>query len=174
MQALSAIAILLVGILPGLYLLIRYNGLVAARRLLRESWSRVDVELRHRHDLASRAIEIARTDASQQAEALENLVLLRDRCAADRSASRSRGHAEAALTAALQALLAREEAGPRYHGLREELADNEARLARALDAHNTQVRAYRRLSETFPGSLVAGMFGFQTVGLFEIKSSPAQ
>ena len=53
MEVLIVILVLLGGVflLPVLWVIVQYNGLVGLRNHIREAWSNVDTELKRRYDL---------------------------------------------------------------------------------------------------------------------------
>jgi LemA protein len=51
----------------------------------------------------------------------------------------------------------------------EELTSTENKVAFARQAYNDSVMGYNNRREMFPGSLVAGSFGFQPAALLEIE-----
>jgi len=53
--------------------------------------------------------------------------------------------------------------------LSRELAGTENRIAGTRQAFNEAVRQYNTARETFPNSILSGMFGFQPATLFELK-----
>jgi LemA protein len=175
MEAISAIALLFLGLVPGLYLLVQYNGLVALRNHIRESWSDIDTELTRRYDLIPRLVEVARGYAAHEREVFESVTALRDRCAANRGSVSSQSADEAQLVAGLQTLLARVEAYPelkadgQFQNLHHELVNTEDRIQAARRFYNGNVRDYRNKCESFPSSVVASMFGFQRIGFFEVE-----
>lgn len=175
MEAVSAIVILLVGIVPGLYLLVQYNGLVALRNHIRESWSDIDTELKRRYDLIPRLVEVVRGYAAHERETLEKVAALRDLCAANHGSVRSQSGDESELVAGLRTLFARVEAYPalkadaQFQNLHRELVNTEDRIQAARRLYNGNARDYRNKCESFPSSIVAGMFGFRPAGFFEVE-----
>lgn len=168
MDAIAAIVLLFLGIIPGLYLLVQYNTLLAQRGRLRESWSGVGAALRRRHDLVPRLVETARGRAPGEPDGLENLIALRDRCAADHDSVRSQSRNEAALVSALRTLLS---GSTINDALQAELTDVERDIQDASRSYNGHVRAYRKKCESFPSSVIASMFGFHPAGPFEAGSA---
>lgn len=77
------------------------------------------------------------------------------------------------MTSALSRLLAISEnypdlqASEQFTGLRDELAGAENRIAVARQDYNTAVQEFNRNTRTFPGNVVAGMFGFSEKPYFE-------
>jgi LemA protein len=57
-----------------------------------------------------------------------------------------------------------------FRKLQDELAGTENRIARARDLFNQAVKPYNTKVRAFPGSMLAGMFGFSQKGYFEAKA----
>jgi LemA protein len=177
MDALVYICILFVGLVPGLYMLVQYNTLIALRNHIREAWSDIDTELKRRYDLIPRLVEVARGYAAHEREVFERVALLRDRCASNHGTIKSQANDEAELVAGLQTLLARVEAYPelkadaQFQNLHRELVNTEDRIQASRRFYNGNVRDYRNKCESFPSSLVAQMFSFQPASFFEVESA---
>lgn len=177
METLALIAILFLGLGPGIYLLVQYNALVALRNHIRESWSDIDTELKRRYDLIPRLVQIAKGYAAHEREVLERVTALRERCAANNGSVASQAGDEIELVGALRTLFARIEAYPQlkadaqFQNLHRELVNTEDRIQASRRFFNGNVRDYRNKCESFPSSIVASMFGFQPVGFFEVESA---
>ncbi len=166
MDALVYIGILFAGLVPGLYLLVQYNALVALRNHIRESWSDIDTELKRRHNLIPRLVEVARGYATHEREVFERVTALRERCVANHGSVKSQSNDEAELVSGLQTLLSRMESYPalkadeQFRNLHTELVNTEDRIQASRRFYNGNVRDYRNKCEAFPSSLVAQMFSF--------------
>jgi LemA protein len=58
--------------------------------------------------------------------------------------------------------------------LTEELTSTENRIAFARQAYNDSVMEYNNASEQFPGSIIAGMFGFRVAELLQSTEAPEE
>lgn len=175
MDALVYIGILFAGLIPGLYMLVQYNTLIALRNHIREAWSDIDTELKRRYDLIPRLVEVARSYAAHEREVFERVASLRERCAANHGSIKSQSADEAELVAGLQTFLARVEAYPelkadaQFQDLHQELVNTEDRIQASRRFYNGNVRDYRNKCESFPSSVVAQMFSFPPAGFFEVE-----
>jgi LemA protein len=175
MDAVALLAILFIGLIPGLYMLVQYNSLVALRNHIRESWSDIDTELKRRYDLIPRLVEVTRGYAAHEREVLEQVTALRERCVANQGSVASQAGTETELVGALQTLFARVEAYPQlkadaqFQNLHHELVNTEDRIQAARRFFNGNVRDYRNKCESFPSSIVASMFSFQPMSFFEVE-----
>jgi len=97
------------------------------------------------------------------------------RAPGDAQAMTALGGAEGALNGALGRLFAVAEAYPDLKAnqnmlaLQEELSSTENKIAFARQAFNDSVMLYNTQRETFPTTIIAGMFNFQAANLFEIE-----
>ncbi len=177
MDALVYIGILLAGLVPGLYMLAQYNSLIELRNRTRQGWSDIDAALKRRYDLIPRLVEIVRGYAAHEREVFEQIITLRDRCAANHGPVSSRAKDEIELVNGLQILLARAEAYPElqagapFQSLHAELVKTEDGIQAARSSYNRHVRNLRNKCESFPSSLVAQMFGFRPSPFFSVESA---
>ncbi len=172
MEALIVIA--LVVLLPLIYVIATYNTLVALRNHIAEAWSNIDTELKRRYDLIPNLVETVKGYAKHERETLERVIELRNQCAADHGSVSHQAGNEKQLVAAVQRLLAVAEAYPdlkaneNYLQLQHELVNTEDRIQAARRFYNGNVRDMRNKCETFPSSMVAGMFNFQPQDFFDV------
>jgi LemA protein len=164
------VALLAVIVLAGLY-----NGLAVARVRMRNALSQIDVQLRRRHDLIPGLVETVRGYMEHERATLQAVIQARAEAVQASDGLRGGGGAavralvaaSASLDGALRALLARVEAYPDLkanavmQNLQEELVSTENRVAFARQAFNDAVMRLNERVATFPGNLVASLFGFE-------------
>ncbi|MDR0837711.1 MAG: LemA family protein [Propionibacteriaceae bacterium] len=157
-----------------------YNGMVGLRNKLQESWRQVDVELNRRYDLIPNLVEIAKGYAFNERETLERVVSLRSQAQQlaqgnGGAASPQRAEVEQQLTAAVTQFFAVSEAYPELRSnenfvrLQAEVTETENRIANSRRYYNAIVGNYNTKTEAFPSNLIAGVFGFQKAGYFEVN-----
>jgi len=159
-----------------------YNGLVAARQHMRESWSNVNTELQRRHDLIPNLINTVKGYMAHERDLLEKIVNLREQAERLRpgDATPEQVNVENQLSAALGQLRVRVEAYPdlkassNFQSLQAELANTEDRVQAALRFYNGNVRNLNVKCESFPGNIIAGMFNFQKGTYFELQNEAAR
>jgi LemA protein len=177
-------AVVVVGVFA-LWLVSVYNGLVRARNAYKNAFAQIDVQLKRRHDLIPNLVETAKGYMKHERETLEAVIAARSGAVdaqsaaaanpGDPNAMQQLSGAENMLTQALGRLFALSEAYPDLKAnqnmmqLSEELTSTENKVAFARQHFNDSVMNYNNRRETFPASLVAGMFGFQPAALFEIE-----
>jgi LemA protein len=183
------IALAVVAGLIILFVIVKYNGLVVARNLYRNSFAQIDVQLKRRYDLIPNLVETAKAYMSHERETLEAVIAARNQAAGARAAAAANpgdpaammalGQAEAGLGGVLGRLFALSEAYPDLKAnqtmmqLTEELTSTENRVAFARQAYNDAVMQYNNRREVFPTNIVAGIFNFAAAQLFEI-TNPAE
>ena len=165
--------VVIVVLMPIIWLIATYNRFQSVNQHLRESWADVDVELQRRYDLIPNLVETVKGYAAHERETIERVIELRNRAAANHERPDRQSGDEQALEAGLGRLLAVAEAYPdlkadaNFLELQRELANTEDRIAAGRRFYNGNVRELNQLCVTFPSSLVAGVFGFQSQGFFE-------
>jgi LemA protein len=172
-----------------LFVIFKYNGLVFARNLYRNSFAQIDVQLKRRYDLIPNLVETAKAYMSHERETLEAVVAARNQASGARAAAAANpgdpasmtalSQAEAGLGGVLGRLFAVAEAYPDLKAnqtmmqLSEELTSTENRVAFARQAFNDAVMDYNNQREVFPTNIIAGMFNFTAAHSMDI-TNPAE
>ena len=163
-----------------------YNGLVSARNGYKNAFAQIDVQLTRRHDLIPNLVETAKGYLAHERQTLEAVITARNAAVTglknaaanpgDPAAVQQLAGAENALSGALGRLFALAEAYPDLKAnqnmmqLSEELTTTENKVAFARQAYNDSVMGYNNKREMFPGSIIAGSFGFLPAQLLEIEA----
>ncbi|MDD5482027.1 MAG: LemA family protein [Kiritimatiellae bacterium] len=166
------------------FVIARYNRLVALRNRFRNGFAQIDVQLKRRYDLIPNLVETAKGYIQHERGTLEAVTAARNQAAAagqkaasnpgDVSAIKGLMGAETVLTGALGRLFAVVEAYPDLKAnqtmqtLMEELTSTENKISFARQSYNDAVMTYNTARESFPDLLIAGPFGFKEAQLFEI------
>jgi LemA protein len=164
-----------------------YNGLVALRNRFKNGFAQIDVQLKRRYDLIPNLVETAKGYMAHERQTLEAVIAARNiavsanqRAAADPAdgaAIQSLATAETGLSGALGRLFALSEAYPDLKAnqnmmqLSEELTSTENKIAFARQAFNDAVMSYNTRIESFPDSILAGMFQFKAAELLQATES---
>ena len=173
----ALIILLLLVLLPVVFVVVQYNGLVSLRNYISESWSNVDTELKRRYDLIPNLVATVKGYAAHEREVLERVTELRARCVANNGSPAEQARDENQLVGALKQMLVVVENYPQLKAdqhflkLQQELITTENRIQAARRFYNGNVRDYRNKCETFPSNLVAQMFGFQPQEFFSVPPS---
>jgi LemA protein len=164
-------------LLPIVYVILTYNTLVALRNDIRDAWSDIDTELKRRYDLIPNLVATVKGYAAHERDLFERVTQLRAQCMASQGAPRQQAADENQLVDALQRLMAVVENYPQLKAnqeflkLQTELINTEDRIQAARRFFNGNVRDYRNKCQTFPSSLVASAFGFETHDYFNVPPS---
>jgi len=155
-------AIVIVAVLA---FIIIYNSLIQQRMRIDNAWSQIDVQLKRRYDLIPNLVETVKGYAKHERGLLTEITRARAAMAkADTLAAKAK--ADNMLAGALKSLFAVAENYPQLRAnenflqLQEELSGTESKIAYARQFYNDSVLSYNTSIQTFPTSLVAGMFGF--------------
>src|ERR1044071_4767105 len=150
-----------------------YNGLVAMRQRVSQSFADIDVQLKQRHDLIPNLVETVKGYASHERGTLEAVVQARNAAIAAPGIEQKVA-AESMLTGALRQLFALGEAYPdlkanaNFQQLQSELSDIENKLAAARRFFNNSVQEYNTGIQRFPAVLFASAFGFPPRQFFDV------
>jgi LemA protein len=161
-----------------------YNGLVRARNAFKNAFAQIDVQLQRRFDLIPNLFETAKAYMAHERDTLEAVTKARADAIAGLSAAQANpgdpvamqklAQSQGVLGAALGRFTAVAEAYPdlkasqNMQQLTEELTSTENRVAFARQAYNDSVMTYNTKRESFPASVIAGMFHFVPAALWEI------
>ncbi len=151
-----------------IYVVRTYNSLVSLRNHIRDSWSNIDTELKRRYDLIPNLVATVKGYAAQERGVFEQVARIRAECLANRGPAAEQAADENRLAETLKSLLAVAENYPRLKAdrnflkLQHQLTETEDRIQAARRFYNGNVRDYLVRCQSFPGNLVAGLFGFQS------------
>ncbi|MFA5145135.1 MAG: LemA family protein [Candidatus Omnitrophota bacterium] len=159
----SAVVILLVII----SFTLTYNGIVAKNETITAKWAQVDNQLQRRNDLIPNLVNTVKGYAAHEKNLLEDIVNARSQWAKAGNVE-EKVKAASSTDAALARLLLVVENYPNLKAdqtflkLSDELAGTENRIAVERMRYNEAVREYNITVRSFPGNIVAGMFGYKT------------
>jgi LemA protein len=166
------LALLVIIVIGGIAL---YNALVRKRNRVKQAYSGIDVQLVQRYDLIPKLVESVRQYMTHEQSLLEEVVRLRNQ-AVDSRTPDARLAADGALSQALGQLRVTFENYPQLQAsqnflhLQRSLNEVEEQLAAARRSYNAAVVDYNNACQTFPSSLVAGVMGFRTRGMYEAEA----
>lgn len=164
--------ILLAGIIS--YTISIYNDLVTKRNQVKNSWSKIDVQLKRRTDLIPNLVEVVKgyakhehdtfTQVSQARASLMNARNIEDIQKSNSQLSRSLVN-----LFAIAERYPELKANTNFLNLQGQLQESEDKIAIYRERFNNFVLVYNNSCEQFPGNLVAHMFGFKTANFIEIS-----
>jgi LemA protein len=156
-----------------------YNGLVAMRQRVNQSFADIDVQLKQRHDLIPNLVETVKGYAGHERGTLEAVIQARNQAIAAPNVEQKVA-AENMLSGALRQLFALSEnypnlkANANFQQLQSDLSDIENKLAASRRFFNSAVQEYNTGIQQFPASIFAGMFGFSQHAFFDLGETRAQ
>jgi LemA protein len=156
-----------------------YNGLVAMRQRVNQSFADVDVQLKQRHDLIPNLVETVKGYATHERGTLEAVIQARNTAIAAPGIDQKVA-AENMLSGALRQLFALSESYPdlkanqNFQQLQSELSDIENKLAASRRFFNNAVQEYNTGIQQFPAALFAASFGFHERTFFDLGETRAQ
>lgn len=171
----TTIIVLAVLVVIVLWLVFAFNGFVTLTNRAKEAWADIQVQLKRRYDLIPNLVETVKGYAAHESSVFENVT--QARAAAMGAAPAAQAQAENQLTGALKTLFAVSEAYPdlkanqNFLQLQQELGDTEDKIQAARRFYNTTVMALNTALQSFPGNLIAGVFGFKPMDLFELAAA---
>ena len=150
-----------------------YNSFVKLTNQTKEAWADIDVQLKRRYDLIPNLIETVKGYAAHEREVLEKVTEARTRAMGAKTI-KERGEAENYLSETLKSLFAVAEnypdlkASQNFLELQREIRDTEDKIQAARRFYNGNVRDLNIKIESFPSNIIASLFKFKKMDLFEI------
>jgi LemA protein len=183
--AIFLVILLAIVVVPVLWVIGAYNGLVKLRNRFKNAFAQIDVQLKRRYDLIPNLVEIAKKYLSHERETLEAVIKARNSASSareeaaaapgDAASMKKLMGAEAGLGGVLGRLFALSEAYPDLKAnqnmmqLTEELTSTENKISFARQAYNDAVMHYNNKRESFPTNFIAGIFNFVEAMMFEVE-----
>ena len=169
---------LVVVAIAGVGIALLFNKLVRDRNRCESAWSDIDVQLQRRHDLIPQLVTAVHQYAKYERATLAAVTELRAEAMRQTSIA-ARGDAEQQLSERVGKLIALAEQYPdlkaseNFLHLQQDLVETENYLQFARRFYNGSVRQYQNATESFPGILIAKMFGFAEREYFQKSSDSA-
>jgi len=156
-----------------------YNRFVSLKNRAKEAWSDIDVQLKRRYNLIPNLVETVKGYASHERELFEKVTEARTKAMGAKTV-KEHSQAENMLSSALKTLFAVSEnypnlkASQNFLELQRELRDTEDKIQAARRFYNANVRDLNIKIESFPSKIIAGLFRFKKMDLFEIEEEGAK
>ncbi|MBQ3875919.1 MAG: LemA family protein [Oscillospiraceae bacterium] len=170
-------SLVIVILLCGCYIIGTRNKLVQQEQEAKQAFADVQKNLQRRNDLIPNLVNSVKGYAKHE-EAVFNAITEARQNMINAKTPEETVQADAALSSALGRLLALAvsednpelKANENFLSLQDELAGTENRIAVARKDANEKVTAYNTSIKLFPKNIVAKMFGFKELPLFEADS----
>jgi len=172
----ETLTLIVLGILAVMiiFFIVTYNGFVVLVNRTKEALSDIDVQLKRRYDLIPNLVETVKGYATHEREVFEKVTQARAQ-AMQAQGVKEKQEAENVLSGALKSLFAVSEnypelkAADNFLELQRELTDTEDKIQGARRFYNGNVRDLNIKVETFPSNLIASLFNFSKMDLFEVQ-----
>ena len=171
----TGIIILIVVILLVIWVISIYNNLVKLRNNRENAFANIDVQLKQRYDPVPQLVSTVKGYAKHEKELLEKVTAART-AAMGATNINDKIAADNQLSSALAGLKVSVEAYPELKAnqnflqLQTELSDIENKLASVRRFFNSATKELNNAVQTFPGNILAGMFGFHKEPMFEVPA----
>lgn len=179
MEIILIIIVVLVAILV-IAAIALYNNFVQLRNRVDNAWAQIEVQLQRRLDLIPNLVETVKGYANHEQATLDQVTQARG-AVMQANNPKDKMQADNFLTSTLKSLFAVSEAYPdlkanvNFQQLQAELTSTEDKISYMRQSFNDVVMKYNNAIQTFPGVLVAGVFGFterESFDALEQASSP--
>lgn len=179
MRKMSSIVILAVIVLVAVSGIGSYNDLVGANENVDAKWSRIETQLQRRADLIPNLVNTVKGYAAHEQQAVQAVADARAKLAEAQSPA-AKGQADGELNSALGRLLMIVENYPdlkadaTFRSLMNELSGTENRIAVARKDYNNSVQFFNSRIRSFPATLYARAFGFNSKEYFRVDEGAKQ
>lgn len=179
----SLIAVIAVVVLLVLWCGIKYNSMIRQDESVSTAWSNVETQYQRRADLIPNLVNTVKGYAKHESETFKEVVSARamaTRVTVDADnltpeALAEYQKAQGDVTSALGKLLAITEnypdlkASENFSELQAQLEGTENRINESRKQYNEAVQQYNVAARSFPGNIVASIFGFKSKSKFEAQ-----
>ena len=171
--------ILIIVVLIILIFIKLYNDLISLRQKVKNGWSQIDVQLQRRFDLIPNLVETVKGYMEHESDVLTKVAELRTSWA-NATSVKEKSELDGELSGALKTIMAVSEnypelkANENFSQLQEELQNTENKIAFSRQFYNDITTKYNTKLEVVPSNIIASMFHFEPVELFEAESQEAR
>jgi LemA protein len=170
----------------GLVAVGKYNSLAGSKQTVASKWAEIDNQYKRRSDMTQQLVDTVKGAANYEKTTLQNVVDARasvgrvqmpSELPEDPEKLKAYIQAQQQLSGALSRLFAVAESYPDlkatagFRGLQDQIEGTENRIAVARRDYIDAVKDFNTRVVTFPGNLVAGIFGFKPLPQLEAATS---
>ncbi len=159
-----------------IFVIATYNGLITLRTRAKEAWSDIDIQLKRRFNLIPNLVNTVKGYAKHESGVFEKVTKARSQ-AMQAGTLQEKAQSDNMLKDTLKSLFAVAEAYPdlkanhNFLELQRELSDTENKIEYSRRFYNSNVRDLNIKVQVFPANIVANMFGFKRMDMFEVKDA---
>ncbi len=171
------ITILVIVGLVVLFPVLIYNRLVSSRNAVENTFGSIDAMLKKRYDLIPNLVESVKAYMKHEKDTLNQVTELRTKAISGGISTEEKVAIDNQLSSMMRKVMVSVESYPdlksseQFTQLQRSWNEAEEQIAAARRAYNSAVTQYNNAVETFPGNLVAGMFGHSRKAVFEIAQA---
>ena len=176
MEVLIVILVILAVLVAAVIMI--YNNLVKLKNRVGNAWTQISVQLQRRLDLIPNLVETVKGYAAHERGTLEAVTEARAAVMNARTPDEQQA-ADNFLSGTLKSLFAVAEQYPdlkanqNFMQLQREITETEDKISYMRQSYNDTVMTYNNAIQTFPGNLVAGVFGFKEKAGFSAAAEAA-
>ena len=165
-------------VLVVIYIISKYNSLVALKNNREQAFADIDVQLKLRFDLVPNLVETVKGYASHEKQTLEAVINARNNYSNAKTADEKIA-ANNSLAAGLSSIFALAESYPDLKAnngfvqLQAELSDIENKIAASRRFFNAATNEFNTYVEMFPSNIIAKIFSFSRLPSFEVADRAA-
>lgn len=154
-----------------------YNNFISTQQVVDTSWAQVESQYQRRFDLIPGLVNATKSILKQEQKVFGDIAEARTHYAGTTSGSEERVEATNQMETALSRLMVIIENYPQLNSdktvqaLMDELAGTENRINIARERYNSSVKEWNVKVKSFPGSIIAGFFNFETKDFFKAEDS---
>ena len=156
-----------------------YNACVRLKNQGEEAYAQIDAHLKQRYDLIPNLVETVKGYAKHEEKTLTAVIEARNK-AMSASGVAEKDQADKAFEGTLKSLFALSEAYPElkanenFKDLQNQLTKLESEILQARKYYNGVVKTFNTKIETFPTSLIVGLFGGKFARMTYLEVSEAE
>lgn len=167
---------IILGIIVVVLLLIgigMYNSLIGKKNQVTNAFSAIDVMLKKRFDLIPNLVEVVKQYTQYEGDTLTKITELRGKAMGSNVSEADKLALDQQMGTAVKGLMVSVEnypdlkANTNFLNLQSTWTESEEQIAAARRNYNATVTTYNNAVMMFPGSIFAGMLGYQTMAVLE-------
>ncbi|PWS32785.1 LemA family protein [Pedobacter paludis] len=150
-----------------------YNSLIGKRNQVTNAFSAIDVMLKKRFDLIPNLVEVVKQYTTYESGTLSKIVELRAKATSGTISDAEKASLDAQLSTSVKGLMVNVEnypdlkANTNFINLQTTWTESEEQIAAARRTYNSAVTDYNNSIMMFPGSMFAGMLGYQQISVLD-------